>query len=118
MQYIYRTERSTQDATKWFLLMCGKAGRMTTEEAIETLKANYPDACYEQLREAVDVAIFALKKPDIIRCRDCKHQIKNFYEDKRRKDGGYYVYGCELSNDYSHVCLDDDFCSRAERREE
>lgn len=34
---------------------------MTGEEAIETLKANYPDACYGQLREAVDAAIEALK---------------------------------------------------------
>lgn len=37
---------------------------MTRKEAIETLKANYPDACYEQLREAVDMAISALEKPE------------------------------------------------------
>ena len=30
---------------------------MDNQEVIETLKANYPDACYEQLREAVDMAI-------------------------------------------------------------
>ena len=36
---------------------------MTNAEAIETLRANYPDACFEQLREAVDVAIEALKAP-------------------------------------------------------
>lgn len=35
---------------------------MTNEEAIETLKTNYPDACFEQLREAVDMAIEALKE--------------------------------------------------------
>ena len=58
-------------------------------------------------------------QPEIIYCRNCEHQIQYFYEDKRRKDGGYYIYGCELPNDYSHVCFDDDFCSRAaERREE
>ena len=34
---------------------------MTNAEAIETLRANYPDACYEQLREAVDKAIKALE---------------------------------------------------------
>ena len=34
---------------------------MTNAEAIETLRANYPDACFEQLREAVDAAIEALK---------------------------------------------------------
>lgn len=34
---------------------------MTNTEAIQTLRANYPDACFEQLREAVDAAIKALK---------------------------------------------------------
>lgn len=38
---------------------------MTREEAIETLKANYPDACYEQLREAVDIAISALRTQNV-----------------------------------------------------
>jgi len=40
---------------------------MTAKEAIETLRANYPDACYEQLREAVDAAIEALKARDTAR---------------------------------------------------
>lgn len=35
---------------------------MTNEEAIKVLKANYPDACFGQLREAVDAAIEALTK--------------------------------------------------------
>ena len=35
---------------------------MTNAEAIETLRANYPDICYGQLREAVDMAIEALKE--------------------------------------------------------
>lgn len=38
---------------------------MTNVEAIEILRANYPDACYEQLREAVDAAIQALKAQDV-----------------------------------------------------
>lgn len=38
---------------------------MTREEAIETLKANYPDACFELLREAVDTAISALQAQDV-----------------------------------------------------
>ena len=37
---------------------------MTNKEAIKTLEANYPDACFEQLREAVDAAIEALKAQD------------------------------------------------------
>lgn len=55
---------------------------------------------------------------ELIRCKDCKHQEKYFHADMRRKDGGYCIYGCELAEGYSHVCLDDDFCSRAERKEE
>ena len=51
----------------------------------------------------------------LIRCKDCKHQEKTFHEDKRRKDGGYYIFGCNLADGFSHVCLDDDFCSRGER---
>lgn len=35
---------------------------MMNKEAMETLKANYPSACYGQLREAVDMAISALEK--------------------------------------------------------
>ena len=34
---------------------------MTRQEAIDTLRANYPDKCYESLRNAVDVAIKALE---------------------------------------------------------
>lgn len=34
---------------------------MTKDEAIKTLKANYPDACFEELRNAVDMGIKALK---------------------------------------------------------
>lgn len=37
---------------------------MTTQEAREVLEANYPDACYEQLQEAVDVAIRSLEAWD------------------------------------------------------
>ena len=38
---------------------------MTNTEAIETLRANYPDAYFEQLRDAVDAAIEALKAQDV-----------------------------------------------------
>lgn len=55
-------------------------------------------------------------KSEIVRCKDCKHQEKFFHEDKRRKEGGYYIFGCELDDEYSHVCLDEDFCNYAERR--
>lgn len=38
---------------------------MTKEKAIEILKANYPDKCYELLREAVDTAIKSLENEPV-----------------------------------------------------
>lgn len=43
---------------------------MTNAEAIETLRANYPDACFEHLREAVDKAIKALEAQEWIPCSE------------------------------------------------
>jgi hypothetical protein len=43
---------------------------MTNAEAIETLRANYPDACFEQLREAVDKAIKVLEEQKWILCSE------------------------------------------------
>jgi hypothetical protein len=37
---------------------------MTNNEAIKTIKANYPDERYTMLREALDMAIEALEKQD------------------------------------------------------
>lgn len=37
---------------------------MIRNEAIDVLKANYPDARYSELREAVDLAIKVLKEPE------------------------------------------------------
>ena len=67
----------------------------------------------EQLQEIVDKAI--------IRCKDCKHQKKYWHEDKRMKDKGYWIYGCELISD-SFVGTpvwgeDNQFCSSAEWRD-
>lgn len=38
--------------------------KMTREEAIEYLQANMPDPYYEKLREAVQIAIETLKRPE------------------------------------------------------
>lgn len=85
------------------------------EEAISVLV----ETIYQQTKSIIADRLERLKSADVVevvRCKDCKHQEKYFYKDRRRKDGGYYIYGCELAEEYSHICLDDDFCSRAERR--
>ena len=57
----------------------------------------------------------------IIRCKDCKHQEKYWHEDKRMKEGGYWVYDCDFISDpfeSTPVCgQPDEYCSSAEMRE-
>lgn len=60
---------------------------MTNNEAIKTLKANYPDACYGQLREAVDTAINALEAVDGIPHFDYCEGLEKGY--KKGKQEGY-----------------------------
>ena len=55
-----------------------------------------------------------------IKCKDCKYQIKEFRADKRMKDGGYWVYGCEFFGDligyWAWGGEDNQYCSEAELR--
>ena len=57
----------------------------------------------------------------IIRCKDCKYQVKEWRSDKRMKNGGYWVYACsnfgEIIGYWGWGGDDDQFCSDAERRE-
>lgn len=59
---------------------------------------------------------------EIVRCRDCKHQRKQWHEDKRRKAKGYYVFWCDKNQNtegaHSVNGEDNDFCSRGERRDD
>jgi len=61
-------------------------------------------------------------QPEIVRCKDCKHQIKEWRDDKRFKDKGYWVYGCKVMSDlcgyWAWFGQDNEFCSDAERRAE
>lgn len=40
----------------------------------------------------IDNAPTVTERP--IRCKDCKYQKKYWHEDKRMKEGGYWVYNC------------------------
>lgn len=63
---------------------------------------------------------FASLQSEIIRCKDCKYQVKEWRDDKRLKDKGYLVYGCKVLSDicgyWAWFGQDDEFCSEAERR--
>lgn len=60
------------------------------------------------------------EQPEIIRCKDCKYQVNEWRADKRLKDKGYMVCGCEVVGDacgyWALLGRDDDYCSMAERR--
>lgn len=75
---------------------------------------------YEQtVIEAVNV-ILNTARCEIIQCKDCKHQVKEWRTDKRLKDNGYMVCGCDVVGDacgyWALLGQDDDYCSFAERR--
>lgn len=84
---------------------------MNREEAIETLKANYPDTCFEQLRDAVDTAISALKQPEIIHCKECIYWERNYYQDIETCFEHRNVDGTEQSTPPDY------YCASARRRE-
>lgn len=48
-------------------------------------------------------------KKELIRCKDCKHYGKN---------SGLYECNCFMANWFKRYQHDDDYCSRAERKEE
>ena len=86
---------------------------------IDYIMESYPDWCVKPVRPIFDFisGMPSVDAVEVVRCKGCKHQEKYFYADKRLKDGGRYSYGCDLAEGYSHVCLDDDFCSRGEQKD-
>lgn len=89
------------------------------QEAIKLLEWWAGGYSYIEIETAYAVSAFKDLPPadvvPVVRCKDCVHQTKIWHNDRRMKSGGYYIYGCDLADEYSHVCLDDDFCSQGER---
>ena len=56
----------------------------------------------------------------IVKCKDCKHQKKYWHEDKRMKEKGYWIYGCDFVDDpfvgTPVLGADNQFCSSAEAK--
>lgn len=93
---------------------------MTRDEArkyvlIPFATSTDPSAEYLNQKEAYDMAIEALKQPEIIFCKDCKHyaiwQLKSDYTDDLRYKPSVCVIGA-----YSVHRKPDWFCADAERR--
>ena len=57
----------------------------------------------------------------VVRCKDCIYRVKEWRDDKRMKDKGYWVYGCEhfadLMGYWGWGGDDYDFCSYGERKD-
>ena len=65
---------------------------MTREEAIEAIKCNWPDSRYTILREALDMAISALRQ------QECVGDVnKSLTLDELRKMDGEPVYCVEIT---------------------
>ena len=63
---------------------------MTNEEAIEAIKCNWPDSRYTILREALDMAISALREQEHF--RDLTKKVEPLTLDELRKMDGEPVW--------------------------
>ena len=63
---------------------------MTTKEAIEAIKCNWPDSRYTILREALDMAISALRQQDHF--REVTKKVEPLTLDEMRKMDGEPVW--------------------------
>lgn len=68
-----------------------------------------------------DVEEYVVKNIKVIHCSDCKHQTMSWHVDRRFRQGGYPVWGCDLISDSftsSPVWGEpNQYCSSAEKRE-
>lgn len=97
---------------------------MTNKEAIEILKSGLSKVGFEKYYEAFDMAIKALEERSqgepVIKCQDCKYRVKEWREDRRMKENGYWAYGCEhfgeIMGYWGFGGYDNEFCSDAEQK--
>ena len=68
---------------------------MTREEAIEAIKCNWPDSRYTILREALDMAISALRQQEHF--REVTKKVEPLTLDELRKMDGEPVYCVEIT---------------------
>ena len=68
---------------------------MTREEAIEAIKCNWPDSRYTILREALDMAISALRQQEHF--RDLTKKVEPLTLEELRQMDGEPVYSVEIT---------------------
>lgn len=94
---------------------------ITLDEAIEILsRPKTMKGTPQDILEAHDMAITALRQPEIIHCQDCKHwmpydwMFSEVWKSKNIEDYPEEEIGCTYCD--MHMSAND-FCSWAERRE-
>lgn len=74
------------------------------------------DDGYETGRDA-----YGQQGEPIIKCKDCKYQVKEWRVNRRIKEKGYWAYGCkhfgEIMGYWGFGGDDNEFCSDAEIKE-
>lgn len=107
---------------------CGAGGitvRMNEYISKELVVETMCNACVDRQNDKTKYlckevnAIEKLPTIEIVHCKDCKHRNKEWYQDKRHKDGGYWLVCCEndaIAERIYGLAQDYDFCSYGERR--
>ena len=112
------------DALKQDMFRYGEKAKYTVG-AIDRIIDNAPtvDTTFKEV-VAYEYGQKSVERPQgesIIKCKDCKYQIKEWREDRRMKDKGYWAYGCkhfgEIMGYWGFGGNDNEFCSDAEIKE-
>ena len=80
---------------------------MTREEAIEAIKCNWPDSRYTILREALDMAISALRQQDHF--REATKKVEPLTLDELRQMDGEPVW-VSVSNNWRESGVSEGWC--------
>lgn len=85
---------------------------ITLDEAIEILsRPKTMKGTPQDILEAHDMAVTALRQPEIIRCRDCR-----FWDPFPSSSSAPEYHQCNEFGGVMTASRADDYCSRAERR--
>lgn len=96
-----------------------------TKAAVWSILDNVPIVDAETLFQQLGLAkeAFDMAKADlvpVVRCENCTNQQKVWHDDKRMKEGGFFMYSCKLNDDpfVAHVVDGNpgEFCYAGERR--
>lgn len=105
------------DATDMTILISRCNGKTALNDMIYNAYKVGWNECIDAIRNNEPTA----NNNKITRCQDCKYQVKEWREDKRMKEKGYWVYGCrnfgEIFGYWGWGGYDNQYCSDAEPKD-